>query len=380
MQRPRTPDNPAGLVVAPLRVGVIGCGFISAIYIERMSHTFPILEVAACADKLPDRAQERAKPAGARALDVEQLLEDESIDMVVNLTNPRAHAEVTLAALNAGKHVYSEKPLAVTREEARAILQKAAETGLRVGCAPDTFLGAGLQTCRRVLDRGSIGDPLGASAHLLVPGQEYWHPEPEFYYQSGGGPLLDMGPYYLTALVALLGPIRSVTAKARITYSEREIHRGPRKGGRIRVEVPTFVAGALEFERGMIATFLASYDVWATDQPHIEVYGTEGTLMAPDPDRFEGPVKVNRRRGGWRQMHLSGDYASDHRGVGAADMAHALRSGRPHRAAAEMAYHVLDAALALEESAGSGRHVSVESRCEIPAPLPVDLPYGVLEG
>jgi predicted dehydrogenase len=282
--------------------------------------------------------------------------------------------------LKAGRHVYSEKPLAVSREEAEAIVAEAAQKQRRVGCAPDTFFGAGIQTCRKIIDEGYLGQPLGASVHLCVPGQEFWHPEPEFYYQAGGGPLLDMAPYYLTALVYLLGPIRSVTAKAKASYEEREIRRGPRKGKKIQVEVPTFVAGAVEFESGPIASLLASYDVWATEHPHIEIYGTEGTLLVPDPDRFEGPVRISRKRRGWMQMPLHSDYSSNHRGIGVADMAHALLSGRPHRASAELAYHVLEAALSLAGSAERGSHISIESRCERPAPLPSDLPYGILDG
>ena len=362
-----------------INVGVVGCGFISDIYLQRMSRTFPVLRVEACADKDPERARAAAETAGARAVGVDELLEDDSIDIVVNLTTPQSHASISIAALGAGRHVYSEKPLAVTREEAEAILARASENERRVGCAPDTFFGAGIQTSRRIIDEGYLGQPLGASAHLLVPGQEFWHPEPDFYYQTGGGPLLDMAPYYLTALVYLLGPVRSVTAKAKTSYTEREIHRGPRKGKKIKVEVPTFVSGALEFESGLIAAFLASYDVWATEQPHIEIYGTEGTLLVPDPDRFEGPVRISRRRKGWKQMPLRGEYASNHRGIGVADMAHALLSGRPHRASAEMAYHVLDTAVSLAESADKGAHVTVESRCQRPAPLPEGLPYGILD-
>lgn len=361
-------------------VGVIGCGFISGIYLERMTQTFPILEVTACADRETERARKRAAGTGARVMAVEDLLADDAVELVVNLTNPLSHAAVSLAALEAGKHVYAEKPLAISREEARSVIGRAEAQSLRLGCAPDTFLGAGLQTCRGIVDAGAIGEPLGASAHLLVPGQEYWHPDPEFYYKAGGGPLLDMAPYYLTALVSMLGPVRSVTARAKITYAEREIHRGPKKGRKIRVEVPTFVAGALEFESGLISTLLASYDVWATEQPHIEIYGTEGTLLVPDPDRFEGPVRICRRRRGWHHVSLHNDYASDHRGIGVADMAHAIRSNRPHRASAEMAYHVLDVALSLEESAQREAHVAVESRCERPARLPEGLPYGSLEG
>ena len=367
-------------VAQRIRVGVVGCGFISEIYLHRMSRTFPVLEVKACADRDPERARTAAEAAAARPMSVQELLENDAIDIVVNLTTRQSHAPVTIAALEAGRHVYSEKPLAVNREEAQGILSMAAEKGRRVGCAPDTFLGAGIQTCRRIIDEGYLGQPLGASAHLLVPGQEFWHPEPEFYYQAGGGPLLDMAPYYLTALVYLLGSVRSVTAKAKTSYQEREIHRGPRKGKKIKVEVPTFVTGALEFESGPIASFLASYDVWATEQPHIEIYGTEGTLLVPDPDRFEGPVRISRKRRGWKHMPLHSDYASNHRGIGVADLAHALLSGRPHRASAEMAYHVLDAALSLAESAERGSHVPVESRCRPPSPLPPGLPYGTLDG
>jgi predicted dehydrogenase len=371
-----------------INVGIVGCGFISDIYLSRMSRTFKILEVKACADKDPDRAARKAKSYGIAALGVEELIQDDGIDLIINLTNPRSHASITLAALRAGKHVFSEKPLAADRKEAREIVELALEKNLRVGAAPDTFLGAGIQTSLRLLDTGAIGEPFGVSGTLLVPGHERWHPNPAFYYQRGGGPMLDMGPYYLTAMIAMLGPVRSVAAMASKPRESRTIARGPKRGQPIEVEVPTYVAGLLDFACGVKGTLVTSFDVRATEHPHLEVYGTEGSLSVPDPDKFGGAVRINRghrwswgrTHRGWETVPCAHGYGDDSRGIGAADMAHAIVSGRPHRASVEMAYHVLDVALAFFESFERGRLTQIESTCERPVPLPEGLPEGILDG
>jgi predicted dehydrogenase len=362
------------------QVGIIGCGTISRTYLQVM-RTLEILEVAACADILPERARERAAEFNIpRAGDVEVVLGDPEIQIVVNLTIPRAHAEVALAALNAGKHVYNEKPLAVTREDGRRILELAAAKGLRVGAAPDTFLGGGLQTCRKVVDEGAIGEPVAAVAFLMSHGHESWHPDPDFYYQPGGGPMFDMGPYYLTALVSLLGPIRRVTAATRITFPERIITSQPRYGERIIVRTPTHVTGVMDFRSGAIATIVTSFDVWPTGLPRIELYGTEGALSVPDPNTFNGPVRIWRpATRAWEEIPLTHGYTENSRGLGVADMAYALRSGRPHRANGELAYHVLDVMQAFLEASDQGRHIEISSSCERPAPLPVGLPAGTLD-
>ncbi len=364
----------------PVGVGVVGCGNISAVYLRNLAR-FADTRVVACADQVPERAAAAAERHGvAAAPDVAALLADPAVELVVNLTVPRAHAAVTAAALTAGKPVYCEKPLAVERADGRRLLEMAAEQDLRVGAAPDTFLGAGYQTARALLDEGAIGAPVAATAFMMCHGHEHWHPAPEFYYERGGGPLLDMGPYYLTALVSLLGPVRRVCAAARVTFPERTITSDPARVRRVRVDTPTHVAGVLEFAAGAVATLVTSFDVWHANVPLLELYGTEGSLALPDPNGFGGPV---RRRGAraaeWTDVPLRGPYVENSRGLGAADLARALRTGRPHRASGALAFHVLDVMLGLLESAEAGRHVTVASTCERPAPLRTDQPWGVLD-
>ncbi|MGI6209387.1 MAG: Gfo/Idh/MocA family protein [Anaerolineae bacterium] len=360
--------------VTPVKVGLVGSGVISAIYLKNCAR-HPILEVAACADIIPERAAARAEEFGVCACSVDEALDDPEIEVVLNLTIPRAHAEVGMAALEAGKSVYSEKPLAVTREQGRALLARAASSkGLRVGCAPDTFLGGGIQTCRKLIDDGWIGEPVAATAFMMSHGHESWHPDPEFYYKPGGGPMFDMGPYYLTALVNLMGPVRRVTGSTRVTFPERIITSTPKFGSVIQVEVPTHVAGLMDFSNGAIGTIITTFDVWAAELPRIEIYGTEGSLQVPDPNTFGGPVRV-RRAGAkeWSEVPLTHGYAENARGVGLADMAYALRNGRPHRASGDLAYHVLDIMQAFHESSDQGRHIEIQSTVERPEPLPLGL-------
>jgi len=361
-------------------IGIVGCGNIAPIYFEA-GRTFDILEIVACADLVPERAQARAKEFGVpKACTTQELLADPDIRIVVNLTIPVAHGTVALAALEAGKCVHNEKPLALARADGRKMLALAGEKRLLVGGAPDTFLGAGIQTCRQLIDEGRIGEPIGATAFMLCHGHESWHPDPEFYYKPGGGPMFDMGPYYLTALVNLMGPVRRVTGSARATFAERLITSQPKSGTRIAVEVPTHVCGILDFASGAIGTITTSFDVWAAEHPCIEVYGSEGTLSVPDPNGFGGPVRL-RRPGDkqWQDVPLTRPYAANSRGIGVADMAYAMRSGRPHRASGRLAYHVLDIMHAFHDASTSGRHVDLESTCDQPAPLPAGLEEGTLD-
>ena len=370
-----TPTDPAP---RPAKIGIIGCGSISGAYLSQCPK-FEILQIVACADVVPERAQARAAEFGVpRACTVEELLADPDIEIVVNLTIPRAHFEVAMAAVAAGKSVWNEKPLTVTREEGRELLAAARQAGVLVGCAPDTFMGAGVQTAVKVINDGVIGRPIGANAHMMCHGHESWHPDPEFYYKAGGGPMFDMGPYYLTALVALLGPVERVTGSARISLPVRTITSEPKAGTAITVDVPTHVAGVMDFAGGAVGTITTSFDVWAAQHPDIEVYGTEGTLMAPSPNSTGGPVRV-WREGEWEEVPLSHPYASTSRSTGVADMAHALRSGRPHRATGDLAFHVLDIMHAFHDASDRGRHIMVESTCARPAALREDLPEGVLE-
>jgi len=353
------------------KIGFIGCGNVSNLYFK-VAKSFDNLEVTACADADMDRAQTQAERYGLpRACTAEALLADPEIKIVVNLTPPGAHAQIALRALAAGKSVYNEKPLAIERHDAQRLLELAGRKGLHVGGAPDTFMGAGLQTCRKLIDEGALGEPVGAAAFMLGRGPEAWHPDPDFFYQPGAGPLFDVGPYYLTALVSLLGPVRRVTGAARISLPERVVGAGPKQGEKITVRTPTHIAGVLEFASGLIATIVTSFDVWQSTMPYIEIYGSEGTLSTPDPNTFGGPVRLWRARTRtWEEAPLVPGYAENSRSLGVADMADAMRTGRPPRASGQLAFHVLDIMQAILEAARDGRHMELSSSCERPAAFP----------
>ena len=363
-----------------MRIGLVGCGNISDVYIKNIKR-FDMLAVAACADLDAERARSKAEVYDLpKSCSVEELLADPEIELVLNLTPPQAHFDVSLRALEAGKHVYSEKPLALNRDEGRRLLDAARSRNVRLGCAPDTFMGAALQTARRVLDAGELGRPVAAAAFMLCRGHESWHPSPDFFYQAGGGPVFDMGPYYLTALVSLLGPVSRVTAMAQTSFPERVITTEARKGEKIAVQTPTHVAALLQFACETTCTFTMSFDVWDHQLPPIEVYGVDGTLSLPDPNNFGGAVRMRPATGKtWRRLNATHGYEDNSRGVGLADMARAIQSGRPHRASGEMAFHVLDVTQALYESAEQGRHVNVASRCEKPDRMPQGLSFGQVE-
>ena len=365
-----------------IKIGIIGCGNISPAYL-RTAQTFSILECAACADLVPARAEARAEEFGVpRACSVNELLADPDIQIVVNLTTPQAHAEVSLAAIEAGKHVYTEKPLAITRADGSKVLALAAERGLRVGCAPGTFLGGGLQTCRALIDDGAIGRPVACTAFMISHGHESWHPAPAYYYQEGAGPMFDMGPYYLTALATTLGPVSRVTASAGIQIPERTITSEPKRGQKIIVTTPDHVAGTIEFADGTIGTVITTFAVWRSQLPHIEVYGTEGTLSVPDPNSLGGPVSICLADGKeWSQVPLTHGHTDGKKmwGIGVADMAHAILAGRPHRATGELGYHVLDVMQAFLDASREGKHYRVRSTIERPAPLPPGLADDTLD-
>jgi predicted dehydrogenase len=359
----------------PVRVGVVGTGSVSGPYLENMRRS-PLLEVVACSDVVAQRARDRALRYGVpRAMATEELLADPDVDLVVNLTVPTAHAPITLAALRAGKHVWSEKPLAVTRDQGREILREARERGLHVGCAPDTILGAGLQTCQRLIAGGAIGRPLAATACFMTHGPDEWHPDPAFFFQPGAGPLFDIGPYCLTALVAWLGPVRRATASGRVLYEERTVAKGPKQGETFAVRTETLVAGILEHTGGAISTLLTAFGAYGGTQPDLEVFGSAGVLDGPDPNGFGGPVRLREHAsGGWREAALAyrhTDGCRNCRGLGVAEMARAIGAGRAPRASGALAYHVLDVMLALAESMARGQHVDVASTCRPPRPLPL---------
>jgi predicted dehydrogenase len=362
-----------------VKVGIVGCGNISDIYLKNLTTVFENVEVVACADIVTERAAAKAAQYPAvRACTTEELLRDKQIEILVNLTIPKAHYVVAMAAIKAGKNVHNEKPLTLTRKEGKTLLAKAGEKGLRVGAAPDTFMGAGLQTCRKLIDAGVIGEPVAATAFMMCAGHESWHPDPEFYYQTGGGPMFDMGPYYLTALVHLLGPVRRVCGATRISFPKRTITSELKRGKVINVEVPTHVAGLMDFASGAVGTIVTSFDVKAHGLPHIEIYGSKGSLRVPDPNGFGGKVEISTGKE-WTEMPLAFIYAENSRGIGVADMAAAIKSERKHRANGEMAYHMLDVMHAFHDSSDKGRHVNLESTCDRPAPLPAGLAKGKLD-
>lgn len=356
------------------RIGIIGCGNISDIYLQNFGKANH-LEVSAVADLDLSKAQAKAEAYRVQAMSVEDLLAQPAIDLLLNLTVPKAHYSVNRAALEAGKSVYCEKPLALNREEGRSLLGLAHSKGLWLGCAPDTFLGAGLQTCRQALDQGLIGEPVGATAFMMSRGPEGWHPSPAFFYEVGGGPLLDMGPYYLTAFIFLLGPIKQLSGSARISFPERLITSQPLSGTRVKVETPTHITGLLEFASGAQGSLITSFDVTASQLPRIELYGSEGTLMVPDPNTFGGPIYVRGKADSeWRELPLSYPYAANSRGIGVADMARAIKAGaRYHRASGELAAHVLDAMQSILEAAQAHRWQSLTTSCQRPQPLPESL-------
>jgi predicted dehydrogenase len=344
-----------------LQIGIIGCGNIAPQYIKGLGMFPDDITLVACADLIPEKAQALAQNQAFEAVTIEQLLGNDSIDIVLNLTIPSEHTSVNLQVLNAGKHVYVEKPLALNRADARAVLEKAAENNLRVGCAPDTFLGAGGETSRKVIHDNQIGRPIAATMFMAVPGHEAWHPNPSFYYAPGGGPMLDMGPYYLTTLVNLLGPMHRVAALASRSRDERIAQHESIRGQKIPVTINTHLAGTIEFASGAIATAITSFDVWQHNLPRIEIYGTEGTLSVPDPNIFGGEVnlwKASHRQ--WESVPLL-DGADYLRGVGVADMARGIMTNQPHRASGELAYHVLDAMLAFEESSLQSKFIELST-------------------
>ncbi|HEY0944088.1 MAG TPA: Gfo/Idh/MocA family oxidoreductase [Opitutaceae bacterium] len=356
----------------PLHIGLIGCGKISDAYFAGLK-PYSFLRVVACADLDLARAHEKAKQHGVEGMTVDALLADPRIDLVINLTVPQAHAEVNERALRASKHVYTEKPFALDSASGRRVLAVAREQNRLVGCAPDTFLGGGLQTVRKLIDDGAIGRPIAASAFMLGRGPESWHPSPEFFYKAGAGPMFDMGPYYITALVNFIGPVTRVSGTAKASFPERIITSQPLAGKRVAVEVPTHYAGVMDFAGGATATIVTSFDTYPYPFPRIVIFGTEGTLEAPDPNTFHGPVRLrNAATGDYDEVPLTHTDERG-RGSGVADMALAIRTGRAHRASGELAQHVLEVMEAFDVASRSGHYVNLTSTCARPAALPVGL-------
>ena len=353
-----------------LRVGIVGAGNISGQYSAGLAR-LPQLQVTAVCDLQADRAAAlAAQHEGARVLAWADLLAADDVDVVLVLTLPGTHADVALAALAAGKHVYVEKPLALSVAEGREVVKAAAGAGLRVGCAPDTVLGTGVQTARAVVDAGRIGTPHSATAFMTTPGHERWHPDPEFYYQPGGGPLLDMGPYYLTSLVHLLGPVARVVGASARPSATRTIGQGPRAGTSFEVAVDSTVTGILEHASGALSTLVMSFDIWAARLPRIEVYGTGGSLSVPDPNTFAGTVEMYSAATpdeGWVDVAGTAGYVDSGRGHGLADLALAIAADQPHRADDEVALHVLDIMESVQQAADTHASVELSTTCERPA-------------
>lgn len=369
------------MAIKKVKVGVVGCGKIAPAYGRGMAE-WDILEVAACADLHRPAAEKFAADFQIpRVLTVEELLADPEIEIVVNLTIPAAHSAVNLQAIAAGKHVYVEKPLALTREEGKEVLAAAKKARVLVACAPDTILGSGHQLCRALLEEGAIGQPVAATAFMVGRGHEHWHPSPEFYYAPGGGPLFDMGPYYLTAMVTLFGPVVRVTAVHRTHFARRPILSEPKKGQIIDVQVPTHLTGLLEFANGATATTIFSFDVFGGHHlPRLEFHGTEGSLAAPDPNGFDGAVSLKRRDDkDWTEVPQRHTHKGQ-RGLGVADLAYSVRRRkRPHRAHGALALHVLDIMCAFHDSARAGKAVTLRTACEVAPMIPVGLPARLLD-
>lgn len=360
-----------------ITVGLVGCGKISDAYFKGLA-SYDIIQVAACADLDLSRAQAKADQYGVRACTVEELLADPAIRVIVNLTVPQAHVPLNEQALRAGKHVYTEKPFSLNAADGARVAALGRELGLLTGSAPDTFLGAGHQTARKLIDDGVIGEPVAAMAFMLTRGHESWHPSPEFYYKPGGGPMFDMGPYYITALVNMLGPVTRVSGSTRATYPERLVTSQPLAGTRIKVEVPTHYSGTLDFASGAIGTFVTSFDVWGgPPMPSIVIYGSEGTLQVPDPNHFDGDVLLRLGKDKELQAVPHTHAKTRSRGSGVADLAYSLRRpGRLHRCRGDLAHHVVEVLESFERSSSSGRHVTLTSSVERPAALPTSLGPG----
>lgn len=359
-------------------IGIIGCGNISGAYLKAMA-SFPILDIRGVADLNRDLADAKAAEFNVSARNIDELFADPKIEIIVNLTVPKAHVAVGLQALEAGKHTYSEKPLGINFAEGKKLAEAAKAKNLRIGAAPDTFLGGGHQTARTLVDKGVIGQPVGGTATFMCPGHERWHPNPAFYYEVGGGPMLDMGPYYITDLINLFGPVAQVAGFAVAPRKERTITSEPRNGEKIPVHVPTHVAGVMAFANGAVVQIGMSFDVAGHKHVPLELYGTEGTLIVPDPNHFGGEVQFLKKGGSFEAQDLTSPYADgNYRSIGVADLAHAIRSNRPHRANGSLALHVLEVMEAFHTASESGRTVTITTATERPAPLSESLVDGRL--
>jgi predicted dehydrogenase len=367
--------------MAKLGVGIIGCGNISTTYLK-FAPLFRALEVKAVADINMEAANARAAEYGVRAGTVEEVLAAPDVDVIVNLTVPAVHYEITRRALEAGKHAYSEKPLVLTLDEGKALRDLAAKKGLRVGSAPDTFLGGSHQAARAAIDAGAVGKVIAGTAHVMSHGMEMWHPNPDFFFQPGGGPILDLGPYYVTNLIQLLGPVKTVSALANASFATRTIGSGARQGQTVPVDTPTNIHALLEFVSGATITLSASWDVWKHRHANMELYGTDGSLFVPDPNFFAGTVEVADAAGNVSAIAVDdhpfgktnmtdgrGNPQANYRCAGLADMAAAIDEGREHRCNIDLAVHAVDVMVSILKAGEEKRFVDMTTTCERPAAL-----------
>ncbi len=365
------------------KVAMIGVGAISGIYLKNMHELFQDMELIGVCDLIRSRAEAAVeKYPGLKLYETMfDAFQDPDVDVILNLTRPYEHYDVTREALLHGKHVYSEKPLGATLEEGEKLFALAEEKGLMLGGAPDTFLGAGIQTCRQLIDSGAIGDVLGAAAFMVCHGHETWHPDPAFYYQFGGGPMLDMGPYYLTALCNLAGGVRAVTGACKASFQERVITSQPHSGERVKVDVPTYITGILHFDSGAIGTIFTTFDVYYESQARLEIYGTKGTLYCPDPNTFGGPIRLLRpeQGGAALEMPLMFDYKENSRALGLCDMARALQTGREFRCDKRQTLHVLEIMTTIVEAAKQEKTLPLKSRYARALPMRNNPVHGALD-
>jgi len=346
------------------RVAVVGIGKISDIYIKNITESFDNLQIVGLFDLIRDRADSVAKTYSIPKVynSLQEVMADDDVDIVLNLTRPNDHFSVAYQALMSGKHVYIEKPVTTSFEDGLKLVHEAEIRGLYLGVAPDTFLGAGIQTCKKLIDDGIIGEPVGAAAQMVCHGWERWHPDPDFYYKRGGGPLMDMGPYYITALIYLMGHARTVTGMAKTTFNKRQILNGYREGEEIDVEVPTWINSIIQFDSGSQAGLLTTFDGYYTSESRFELYGTKGTIIVPDPNWFKGPVQVfDHKKNTFEPVPLVSRHEGNLRGMGLAEMARAISEKRPCMANAKQALHALDILESIEKSYSCGRVVNLRT-------------------
>ena len=394
-----------------IRIAMIGCGDISGIYLKNLTHTFKEVSLIGVCDLIPEKAQkardyvagEVEKGADAPVPKIYEKAEDAAadpeVDVILNLTRPYQHYGVTKMGLLAGKNVYSEKPLAVDMDEADELVALAEEKKLYLGGAPDTFMGAGIQTCRKLIDDGVIGDVIGANVAMICHGHETWHPDPDFYYKRGGGPMLDMGPYYVTALVNLLGEAKALTGMTKKTFPQRTITSKPHYGETVDVDGDTYLMGNILFSNGAIVSIFTTFDVYYKQQAHFEVYGTKGTLVVPDPNVFGGPIYLYRPEDdtfgpaadpalrpseknpypNFKEIPLMFDYKENSRALGLADMCKAIETGRPWRANYKQQHHVLEIMTGFSKASESGRVYELKTHFERQAPMQNNPMHGILD-